>query len=104
MSPAHQQLAPSPSCPALTASINPLPAEVQALPNLLADNRGHLGTLSVIGEVWLRPGGRGQKLVDANKVSTWLGGMSSLIGNSDAVLTNFPTPIQKSDSAQEVLR
>lgn len=105
VSPTHLQLAPSPSCPALNSSINTLlPAGVPALPNLLAGNRDHIATLSIIGEVYLRPGGRDHQLLEDSKVSTWLGGVSSLISNADAVLTNFPTSIQRSDKPQAVLR
>ena len=75
-----------------------------------------IGMLAVLGEVHLRLGSGGsggmnehhRTLVSRENLMTWLRNVTarSLIGEADAVLTNFPTLIRKTEtsSAQNVLR
>lgn len=98
MSPTH--LLAQPSCPALNASTSPRSKNSDS-----RDNGGeYFGTLSAIGELHLRLGGRNQDLLKGGDVSLWLRGISDLVEDTDSVLTNFPTLILKPESANKVLK
>lgn len=101
MSPTH--LLAQPSCPALNASTSPR-SKNPAWPDSQDSGGGYFGTLSAIGELHLRLGGRNQDLLKGGDVSLWLRGISDLIEDTDSVLTNFPTLILKPESANKVLK
>lgn len=91
------------SCPALNTSTSLL-SNLPSLPDPSAQESGYFAEISVIGELFLRPGGIDRELLEGRKVVEWLEGVTDLIGDTDSVLTSFPTPLRRSDNAHEVLR
>ena len=63
----------------------------------------HIGTVSVIGELHLRPGGLNRTLLEEDGVLPWGKNMADLTEDSDYTLTNFPTLIRRSDSPKQLL-
>lgn len=99
MSPSH--FSAHSSCPALNAS--------STLPSGLSDyspqGGSYFGTMSVLGALHLRLGGRNEQLLqDGDRVAQLLGGVSDQIRDSDYILAGFPTLIRRTDSPKEVLK
>lgn len=68
------------------------------------DDAGHIGTVSVIGELHLRPGGLNHTLLEEGMVLPWGKDVADLTKDTDYILTNFPTIIRRSDSPKQLLK
>lgn len=91
----HTHFTVEPSCSVLNAS---------TMANSASHDAGHIGTVSVIGELHLRPGGLNHTLLEEGGVFPWGKDVADLTKDTDYTLANFPTLIRRSDNPKQLLK